>query len=87
MAWSCDCWRFSFSNMATTQEQNITFEETELLSFLCQNIVRHLYEEAARQGLSERDPRVVQAVVAYFNWGPAPHQIFDRLVWQLAHTI
>ena len=46
-----------------------------------------LCEEAERQGLSQRDPRVVQAVVAYFNQGPMPHQIFDRLVWRLAHTI
>ncbi len=65
----------------------ISFEETELLSFLRQNIIRRLCEEAERQGLSERHPRVVQAVVAYFNHGPAPHHIFNRLVWQLAHTI
>ncbi len=38
-----------------------------------------------RQGLSERDPHVVQAVVAYFNKGPLPHNIFNRLVWRLAH--
>ena len=69
------------------QERNITFEETELLSFLHQNIVRKLCEEAAKQNLSERDPRVVQAVVHHFNLGPTSPQIFNRLVWQLAHTI
>ncbi len=73
--------------MAAAQDRNITFEEMELLSFLCQNIVRKLCEEAAKQGLSERDLRVVQAVVCHFNRGPTSHQIFDRLVWQLAHTI
>ncbi len=42
-------------------------EEIELLSFLRQNIVRRICVEAERQGLSKRDMRVVQAVVAYFN--------------------
>ena len=73
--------------MAVAEMCEISFEETELLSFLRQNIIRRLCEEAERQGLSERHPRVVQAVVAYFNRGPAPHHIFNRLVWQLAHTI
>ncbi len=73
--------------MATTQGRNITFQEIDLLSFLRQNIVRKLCEEGAKQNLSEGDPRVVQAVVRHFDRGPTSHQIFDRLVWQLAHTI
>ncbi len=85
MGWSCDPWRFSFSNMATVQEQAITFEDTELLSYV--KILCTICVKKQRQGLSKRDPRVVQAVMAYFNRGPAPHQMFDHLVWQLAHTI
>ncbi len=87
MGWSCDPWRFSFSKMAAAELWDITVEEIELLSFLRQNIVRRICVEAERQGLSKRDMRVVQAVVAYFNWGPAPHHIFNHLVWHLAHTI
>ncbi len=63
------------------------FEEIKLLSFLCQNIVWQICEEATRLGLEKTDPRVVQAVVAYFNVGPAPHGIFNTLVWRLAHSI
>ncbi len=74
-----------FWKMASAVPRLITLEETELLSFLHQNILCKLAEEAQRQGLSERDPRVVQAVVAYFNRGPQPHHIFNRLVWRLAH--
>ena len=71
--------------MAAAVPHLITLEETELLSFLHQNVLRKLAEEAERQGLSERHPRVVQAVVAYFSLGPLPHNIFNRLVWRLAH--
>ncbi len=71
--------------MASAVPRLITLEEMELLSFLHQNVLRKLAEEAERQGLSERDPRVVQVVVAYFNKGPLPHNIFNRLVWRLAH--
>ena len=71
--------------MALAEPRTITLEETELLSFLRQNILRKLAEEAERQGLSERHPWVVQAVVAYFSLGPLPHNIFNRLVWRLAH--
>ncbi len=53
MGWSCDPWRFSFWKMATAEEQAITFEETELLSFLCQNIIHHLCEEADKGSLRE----------------------------------
>ncbi len=87
MGWSRDPWRFSFSKMAAAEPCEITFEEIELLSFLRQNIIHHICEEAERQGLSKRDVRVVQAVVAYFNQGPAPHHIFNHFVWHLAHTI
>ncbi len=73
--------------MAVAGTRNISFEETELLSFLRQNVIRKICEESERQGLSKRHPRVIQAVMAYFNVGPVPHHIFNRLVWQLAHTI
>ena len=71
--------------MAAAVPRLITLEETELLSFLRQNMLRKLAEEAERQGLSERDPCVVQAVVTYFSLGPLPHHIFNQLVWRLAH--
>ncbi len=71
--------------MAAVSEHLITLEETELLSFLRQNIQRKLAEEAERQGLSKRHPRVMQAVVAYFSLGPLPHNIFNRLVWHRIH--
>ncbi len=73
--------------MAATEPHEITFEEIELLSFVRQNIIHHICEEAERQGLSKRGTRVIQVVVAYFNRGPAPHHIFNHLVWHLAHTI
>ncbi len=72
--------------MASVEPCLITLEETELLSFLRQNVLRKLSEEAERQGLSERDPYVVQAVVGYFNKGPLTHHIFNCLVWRLAHS-
>ncbi len=65
--------------------RDITLEETELLSFLRQNIQRKLHLEAERQGLSKRDPRVVQAVVRYFSLGALPNHFFNQLVWRLAH--
>ncbi len=76
-----------FWKMASVNPRLITFEETKLLSFFRQNIIHKLCEEAERQGLSERDPRVIQVVVAYFNRGPMPHHVFHRLMWHLAHTI
>ncbi len=72
--------------MASAEPRLITLEEMELLSFLWQNVLRKLSEEAERQGLSERHPHVVQVVVAYFKKGPLPHHIFNRLVWRLAHS-
>ncbi len=54
MGWLRDPWRFSFWKMATAEEHAITFEETELLSFLRQNIICHLYKEAEAGALSER---------------------------------
>ncbi len=71
--------------MAAAAQHLITLEETELLSFLRQKIQQKLAEEAERQGLSKRDPQVVQAVVRYFSLGPLPHNIFNRLVWHVAH--
>ncbi len=41
------------NKMAAAQGRPITFEETELLSFLCQNVVRKLCEEAEKQGLPQ----------------------------------
>ena len=68
-----------------TVERNITVEETELLSFFKQNIQWKLIVEARTQGLSKRDPRVVQAVVRYFSFGALPNHTFNQLVWRLAH--
>ncbi len=64
----------------------ITPEEIDLLGFLHQNIMQKLEEEAARQGLTRTHPWVIQAVVRHFNLGPSPHQVFDRLVWRIAHS-
>ncbi len=69
-----------------TNVRAISVEELDLLSFLRQNIARKLEIEALRQGLPKTHPRVCQAVVRYFNLGPAPNQNFDRLVWQIAHN-
>ncbi len=68
-----------------TNMRTIIVQEIDLLLFLRQNIVRKLEIEAARQGLPKTHPRVVQAVIKYFNLGPAPNQNFDRLVWRIAH--
>ncbi len=73
--------------MATAgQPQAITPEEIELLSFLKQNIVCKLCEEVAAQGRVQTDPQVMQAMVRYFKLGQTPHQVFDRLVWRIAHS-
>ena len=66
--------------------RTITTEDIELLGFLRQNIVRKLEEEATHQGLTRTHPLVVQVVVRHFNLGPAPHQVFDCLVWRIAHS-
>ncbi len=70
--------------MAAAQNRPIIFEETEILSFLHQNIICKLCEEAQWQGLPKTDPRVVRAVVEYFNCGP--HGVFHNLVHQLAYS-
>ncbi len=75
---------FPFLNMAANT-QTITVEEIDLLSFLRQNVARKLEIEAVKQGRPKTHPRVVQAVVHYFNLGPAPNQTFDHLVWRIAH--
>ncbi len=68
--------------MAAAAGRPITFEETELLSFLHQNIIHKLCEEAQRQGPPKTDPWVVRAMVAYFNGGPAPHGVFhNQIAW------
>ncbi len=66
---------------------NITVEGIKILSFLRQNIVRKICEIAAQLGLPKTHPQVLQRVVQYFNLVPVPHQVFDRLIWRLAHTI
>ncbi len=65
--------------------RSISVQELDLLSFLRQNVARKLEIEASRQVLPETHPRVCQAVVRYFNLGPAPNQNFDGLVWRIAH--
>ncbi len=73
--------------MATAGHRIITQTEEELLSFLKQNIIRKLIEISSQWGLAPTNPQVTQAVSWYFNVGPAPHQVFDNLVWQLAQTL
>ncbi len=68
-----------------TNMRTISAQELDLLSFLRQNIVRKLEIEAARQGLPKTHPQFCQAVIRYFNLGPAPNQNFDHLVWRIAH--
>ncbi len=68
------------------QARYITGQEIELLSFLHQNIIRKLLEEAHLQQRDKRDLQVVSAVVAYFNLGPVLHGIFHNLVHQIAHS-
>ena len=70
-----------------TNARNITVQEIDLLGFLRQNMVRKLEIEAVRQGLPKTHPRVIQAVVCYFNLGPAPNQTFDRLMAHRTWTI
>ena len=67
--------------MATAEEMPITFEETEILSFLKQNIIRKICEVAAALKLPKTHPLVCQTVSKYFNLGPSPHQLFDNPVW------
>ncbi len=64
----------------------ITSEEIELLGFLRQNTVQKLEEESQVQGRPRTHPLVVQAMVRHFNLGPVPHQVFDQLVWHIAHS-
>ncbi len=49
--------------MAANQAHTITVEEVELLSFLRQNVIRKICEEAEKQGLDKTDPWVIWAVV------------------------
>ncbi len=62
----------------------ITANEIELLSFLKQNIIRKLCEEAAKQNKDKTDPWVIRAIVEHFNMGLTPHGVFN-LVHSLAH--
>ena len=57
--------------MAANPPRFITTNKIELLSFLRQNVVRKLLEEATRQNKDKRDPQVITAIVAYFNLGVA----------------
>ncbi len=85
MGVSCDPLRFSFSKWLPIRLR-WSPTQIELLSFLRQNIIRKLLEEANTQQRDKRDPLVIAAVVAYFNLGPAPHGLFHNLVHQLAHS-
>ncbi len=71
--------------MAANALRYIT-NEIELLSFLRQNMVRKLLEEASRQNRDKRDLLVIAVVVAYFNLAPAPHGLFYNMVHQIAHS-
>ncbi len=68
------------------QPRTITPEEIELLSFLRQNIVRQLCQEATRQGRPRTDPRVIEAVARHFNLGLTPHQVFNSVVQGIANS-
>ncbi len=75
--------------MASAQQgepHTITLEEIELLSFLCQNIVRKLCQESAKQGRSQTDPRVIQVVARHVNLGPAHHQVFNSKIQEIANS-
>ncbi len=72
--------------MAANQPRNITFEETEILSFIRQNIIQKICQEATRQGRARNDPQVIQAICAHFNLGPTPHRVFQALVHRLANS-
>ncbi len=65
----------------------ITVQEEELLSFLRQNVVHKICEVVAQLNPPKTHLIVCQTVAKYFNLGPAPHQLFNNLVWQLARTI
>ncbi len=73
--------------MAAAGQRLISVQEEELLSFLKQNIIRKICEVIAQLGLPHTHPVVCQTVSKHFNLGPALHQLFDNLVWQLAQTI
>ncbi len=64
----------------------ITTNEIQLLSFLKQNIICKLCEEAAKQDKDKTDPWVIRTIVEYFNVGPTPHGVFNNLVHSLAHS-
>ncbi len=67
--------------------QRVIMQQEELLNFLRQNIIRKLLEISHQWGLAPTNPQVTQAVSRYFNIRPAPHQVFDNLVWQLTQTL
>ena len=69
--------------MASAQ-RFITLEETNVLSFLCQNIAHKLEIKSRTQGLAKTHPRVIRAVIQHFNLGPTSHRNFDCLVWAIA---
>ena len=83
--WSHDPWRLSFCKMASNQWY-ITPAEIELNSFLIQNIIRKLCEEASKQAKDKTHPDVIAAVISHFNLGPSPHGLVNNLVNQLAHS-
>ncbi len=72
--------------IAANAPRYITNNKIELLSFLQQNIVTKLLEEASRQNRDKRDPLVIAAVVNYFNLALALHGLFYNTVHQIAHS-
>ena len=55
-----------------------TFNE-DILSFLRQNTIQNLYEEASLQQLPVTHPTVRATVVRHFNLGPIHHTNFELL--------
>ncbi len=72
--------------MAANAPRYIINNKIELLSFLRQNVVKKLLEEAVRQNRDKRDPLVIAVVVQYFNLGLASHGLFHNTVHQIAHS-
>ncbi len=53
--------------------------ETDVLSFLKQNVERRIYEVTSRRKLYPTHPAVLEEVTKYFNLGLTHHQEFKRL--------
>ncbi len=51
--------------MVAAQPRAITLDEIEILSFLKQNIIRKICEEAVKQGHPRSDPQVIQVLYIF----------------------